>query len=306
MKAEDIPGDSSGLKKYIPPNEEIEYDTHCQTFLSKSHITSGIIKDTFTGHKISYLTPFIITPLGFAYYCKPSVDLYHPKSPWGDPLPTYNSLLNIIKFRKNGFIARHIDPIQRYPYEYDFAIVQDNVKEFKLILVKYMKNAAEYLLNYLKDNKNREEKDFSPLWKVNKSIVMENYDPDLHEYLNSDEDLKDAKKRWDFLNRSKVSARTRFESREEYLNMLKKTMESYAYKNGNVAYIRPLINSELEVKAHLHLEEFHTKTSHNMWPTGVTPTSDNFYRSLFHKKAEKKLLGTIASLDKFIQKAESS
>ncbi|MFX0033969.1 MAG: hypothetical protein ACFE8E_12315 [Candidatus Hodarchaeota archaeon] len=308
MKKEDESFDPSEIIKYMPSNEEIVYSTICNADIAISHTVGRSV----TTYKCWSLTPFILTPLGFLYYGRP-----YKYGTYGDALPTYNSLLNILSITKNGFMVIHVDPIAQWAYPYKFTLVQDSMEtkeqfkhrlnEFKLILLKNIKNAAEHMLTYINQNLNKEDKDYSPLWKVNKSILMDSRDLYLNDFINNDTTIQDTKKNWEQALLEKAKSRIKYTLRNNYISLLDELLKAFTYKEGNVGYIRYYINSDIELEAHLHLEELHsrmTKFSDHISSSGVTPTSNTTYRSIFHNKASKKLLKIITLADKKILKVQ--
>jgi len=293
----------------MPPNEEIVFSTVINIAIA----ISKTVGRSVTTYKCWSLSPLLITPLGFAYYGRP-----YKNGIYGDALPTYNSLLNILSVTKDGFMVRHIDPIARWPYPYRFTVPQDpneskakykeRVNSFKLILLKNIKNAAEHMLKYINVNQNKDEKDYSPIWKVDKSILMDSRDQHIQDFLNYSESIKEAKKSWEQAVLNKIRRSIKNELRNNYLSLMNEALKKFAYKEGNVGYLRQWFDYDLNFETHLHLEELHSKmTKFNEHPiaSGVTPTTNTDYRSLFHPKASKRLLKITSLADKKILKVQS-
>lgn len=310
----DFPINYSELIKFTPPDEKILYST---LLSAGTAISQGErVVRTWT---LSFLTHVLITPLGISYFCKP----YNGNTfsdPYEDPLPTYNSLLNILSITKRGFMLCHIDPIARAGYPYQFEMVQgsDETKEqykarldeFKLILLENIKNAADHMLNYIEENKDKEEKNYSPLWKLNKSLLVDNLDQHLHEFINYSDSIQEVKNYWEQAKIDKKSRSTRDSLRTKYVSLLKETLRAFAYKEGNIGYLRPIINYDAELNTYFHLHELQNRmkkySDYNyIRGTGVTPTTNSSYRSIFHNKATKKLLKIKALAEKKILKLQN-
>jgi hypothetical protein len=214
----------------------------------------------------------------------------------------------------------HVDPIARMGYPYHFELVQSSnetreqykarLLEFKLILLDNIKNAAEHMLNYIKDNREKEEKNYSPLWKTNKSLLMDNHDQHLHDFIRNSDSIQEAKNLWEQAEIDKKSRSTRNSLRSNYISLLEETLRTFAYKEGNIGYLRPYIHYDVELKTYLHLHELRPKmenlSDYNyLKATGVTPKTEIHYRSIFHNKATKKLLKIVALAEKKIIKLQN-
>lgn len=312
MENEYVPINHSELINYLPPNEEVLYSTESLISINIHTVSSGVTYKDYTHRMMNYPSHLLITPLGFLYYAKPYDHKPFGEHKYADQLPTYNSLLNIISVSKRGFEAQHIDLVACYAYHYQFELMQNpsyeseaefnnRLNKFRMVLYQYIKNATQNILDYLVENRDKDEKNYSPLWKVTRSILLDNFDPKLNEYLNSIENLQNIKREWRMKKRD-------FDLRKNYLIALYKARKKNAYKDINVAYLRPLIRfSDAEVETHFHLAGLSpSSTGSGITTSFLSPSSDDKYRSLFHTKTEKRLLKQINFLNKKIEKEKKT
>lgn len=202
-----IPLDFSNLREFLPPNEKIIYSSLCTikyryaydvgfnplALLSMFQPTRNIKQE-----KIAFNSHLLITTRGFAYFCQPLTVI--EKKPVRLPqIPTYNTLLNIDSVSNTRIKALHSDifnpinndyrfELQRHPNFESETTFKQRIKNFKLSIYPYILETLESMLNYVQENRDKEEKDDTPLWQLDKNLISSYKDKEwsknLLEYIN--------------------------------------------------------------------------------------------------------------------------
>lgn len=199
-----VPLDFSNLREFLPPNEEIIYSSLCTIKYKRLYfphyeplaLDSGYIGTKSKKEKIAYDSHLLFTTKGFAYFCQPFTVI--KKKPITLPqIPTYNTLLNINNISNIKIKALHTDlymsipyniKLKRHPNYESEKTFKDRLKEFKLLVYPYYLECLESMLNYIQENRDKEQKDDLPLWQLNK------------DYLNANEDKKWSNKLKEYIN----------------------------------------------------------------------------------------------------------
>lgn len=165
-----VPIDYSDLKRVLPTNAEIIYSTICRIYY--------VIDYPLT---VGFQSHVLFTPEGIAYFCLP------------DPkdkellVPTYNTYLNFKKVSNEEFTFLHTDYSIPSSIPYHFKLIinsnfESNAKfvnrrmKFKSFIYPYIISTHQAMLNYVQENKNKEEKETPPLWRVNSKMLVSGED----------------------------------------------------------------------------------------------------------------------------------
>ncbi|MFX0023872.1 MAG: hypothetical protein ACFE9S_16215 [Candidatus Hermodarchaeota archaeon] len=288
MEEFSVPIDYSNLKDCLPPNEEIVYSTFCNISYSikyisdikKTHGTPKMktymppIRTVRTKRKFSYKSHLLITTKGLAYSYQPIqrvIDHTHVLS-LGEVLqieglqpypirPSYNTLLNTKSFVEGGFSIVHSDASNISPIDFKIKLLQnpkfeseDNFikrrKKFLLFLIPQVLRETQSILDYVQENKKREQKYDPPLWQVDKSLLSPHNDIEffnrVNNYINTEYEKVFAKPKLeslfldgtiinlvgDILAKPDVAYIKRQFSKEEQKIISRLTLYSAFYGNG--------------------------------------------------------------------------
>lgn len=201
-----VPLDFSNLRDFIPPDEKIIYSSLCiikfkyRYFVHYDPLALSssfpVLRDKSKVEKIAYNSHLLITTRGFAYFCQPLTVI--KKKPIRLPqIPTYNTLLNINNISNIKIRALHSDTFISIPYNFKLKrhpnyesekTFRHRLKEFKLLIYPYYLESLESMLNYIQENRDKEQKDDPPLWQLDENFLIANEDKEwsnkLLEYIN--------------------------------------------------------------------------------------------------------------------------
>ncbi len=283
-----VPTDSSNLIKFIPPNEEILYSTLCNITYKKS-----------PGDKypVTYISHLLLTENGLAYFCRPYGNLLDKEEPT-EQLPTYNTPLNIKSISTASFDILHIDIWTQSPVIYRIKIISDpkieienefnkRQKEFYKIIYPLIINNLEVMITFIQENKNKQLKENSPLWRVNKSILKSSYDQPMSKLTHSAQDIQEVE--LDMNNEQTKRVKNIY--KKEYLKLLNEVLELHIFKLGNIGYLKSRINNEGKVISLLKLRNL------------PNPPNQK-HSSLFFQSYENNLVGRLRTIKKTVEKQE--
>lgn len=167
-----VPIEISDLREVLPPNEKIIYSTIC--LVSFKHKVGGGATRSKT-FKVKYETHVLITPRGFAFFRR-SWEVKWGKLKLFSGEPEYNSLLDVSLVLNNGFKFQGF--LFKFIYQPNFEseeTFKERSKKFKMILFPYLLETTQTFIAYVLDNKEKEIKDDSPLWKINSNFFKNGF-----------------------------------------------------------------------------------------------------------------------------------
>jgi len=275
-----VPLDFSNLREFLPPNEEIIYSSLCTIKYKRLylvHYEPLALNGSYFGakskkEKIAYDSHLLITTKGFAYFCQPFTVI--KKKPIRLPqIPTYNTLLNINNISNIKIKALHTDLYTSIPYNFKLKrhpnyesekTFRYRLKEFRLLIYPYYLECLESMLNFIQENRDKEQKDNPPLWQLNEN------------YLNANEDKEWSNKLTEYINdliKKGVKKRK--------INLLE--FSTQLQGKSVIAYINKYIDTEKEIVVN-------------------TFKFRNCKKSLFEKSYEKTLTYTIRRIKYELEK----
>jgi len=206
MKDIYVPIEISDLSKLLPPGERVIYSTICSISYSVENTTKevyGTVKRSFVPEFKSHV---LITTKGLAYHFRPSVIL-GKEIMLLEREPRYNTLLNVYyikgkRFRVSDIGQKYLtfDLITQANIE-SIKTYNERIKKFKMTLIPHILNTTQLFLTYVLDNKDKQEKDDSPLWKINKNFFKYNFIDLNYDQIPNGEDLE---RMFEIINDKKV------------------------------------------------------------------------------------------------------
>lgn len=166
-----VPIEISDLREVLPPNEQIIYSTTCSVTFYHSFYGTRAKK-----LRIKHETHVLITPRGFAYFSQNYIVKAFRKVEFFDVKPIYNSLLDVASVQEGGFKFGQIEFAFIYQPNYESKeTFKERSKKFKMLLFPYLLETTQTFLTYVLDNKDKEVKDDSPLWKINSNFFKNKF-----------------------------------------------------------------------------------------------------------------------------------